>query len=596
MPVFSSLRTSLLLATLALMSAHSAPSVDWKPFLFTSAAGDTVTADSARVTVPENRARPTGRSIQIAVVRIRSTSTSPRAPILYLAGGPGGAGIAGVRGDLFPTVLALRSVSDIILFDQRGTGQTLPSLGTRRTIGAPLHLSSTSPDAKQAMLASSRAAAEEVRARGIDLTAYNTNENADDIDDIRKALDVAKITLWGHSYGSHLGLTYVRRHGATVERAIFGGINGPDHRRRFPQDGDVLFHRLDSVVQSSPSLRAIMPDFFGTTKRVLDRLAQQPVTVTVDSQTVLVSKEDVQTVIAIQSGEQAFVRRLPALVGQMDAGNFVLMARMVREVIKNRPFGTVMTYMTDLASGVSDERARKIREQVPGALLGNAINFPFDDPDFQAVWSAPDLGPQFRAPIRSDVPTLFISGTLDGRTSLGDAEEVRRGFSHNAHIVVAGASHNPYALTPTLRDAMVRFARGETVRDQVLQAPFVELRGPDEGLITDDLRTAAKDGPDAAAQRLRTMAKAGSGRHVTSLIVNDLVLAAARQDRALASTVLAAGLELFPKSSALLTRRAELEVASGNKPQAIASYRAAIDADPFNQVAAVQLRKLLDAP
>jgi hypothetical protein len=118
-----------------------------------------------------------------------------------------------------------------------------------------------------------------------------------------------------------------------------------------------------------------MPDFFGTTKRVLDRLAQQPVTVTVDSQTVLVSKEDVQTVIAIQSGEQAFVRRLPALVGQMDAGNFVLMARMVREVIKNRPFGTVMTYMTDLASGVSDERARKIREQVPGALLGNAINF-----------------------------------------------------------------------------------------------------------------------------------------------------------------------------------------------------------------------------
>jgi len=140
MPVFSSLRTSLLLATLALMSAHSAPSVDWKPFLFTSAAGDTVTADSARVTVPENRARPTGRSIQIAVVRIRSTSTSPRAPILYLAGGPGGAGIAGVRGDLFPTVLALRSVSDIILFDQRGTGQTLPSLGTRRTIGAPLQV------------------------------------------------------------------------------------------------------------------------------------------------------------------------------------------------------------------------------------------------------------------------------------------------------------------------------------------------------------------------------------------------------------------------------------------------------------------------
>jgi pimeloyl-ACP methyl ester carboxylesterase len=578
------------------MSAHSAPVVDWKPFLFTSAAGDTVTADSARITVPENRATPTGRSIQIAVVRIKSTSATPRPPILYLAGGPGGAGISGARGDLFPTVMALRSVSDVVLFDQRGTGQTLPSLVTRRIIGAPLGVSSTSAEAKQAMLTNARAAVEEVRARGIDVTAYNTNENADDIDDIRKALDVPKIILWGHSYGSHLGLTYVRRHGANLDRAIFGGINGPDHRRRFPQDGDVLFRRLDSVVKTSPSLRAIMPDFFGTTKRVLDRLAQQPVTVTVDSQQIVVTKEDVQAVIAVQSGEQAFVRRLPALLGQMDAGNFTVMARMVRDAIKSRPFGTVMTYMMDLASGVSDERARKIREQIPGALLGNAINFPFDDPDFQAVWAAPDLGPQFRAPIKSDVPVLFISGTLDGRTSLGDAEEVRRGFSRNAHIIVAGASHNPYALTTGLRDAMLRFARGETVRDITLQVPPVELRGPDESLIIEDLRAAVKDGPDAAAQRLRAMATTGSGRHVTSLIVNDFVLAAARQDRALASAVVGAGLELFPKSSALLTRRAELELAAGDKPHAISSYRAAIDADPFNQVAAVQLRKLLESP
>src|SRR5215218_8693079 len=133
MPSISHLRTSLLTAVLSLMSAHTTPSLDWKPFVFTSAAGDTVTADSARMTVPENRAHPTGRFIQLAVVRIRSTSPAPRAPIIYLSGGPGGPGIAGARGDLFPTVMALRAVSDIILFDQRGTGQTLPSLVTRRT-------------------------------------------------------------------------------------------------------------------------------------------------------------------------------------------------------------------------------------------------------------------------------------------------------------------------------------------------------------------------------------------------------------------------------------------------------------------------------
>jgi pimeloyl-ACP methyl ester carboxylesterase len=578
---------------MSILLRPSEPPIDWKPFTLTSAAGDTITADSARIIVPENRSRPAGQSIQLAVVRIKSTAARPGSPIIYLAGGPGGAGIAGVRGDLFPTVLALRAVSDVILFDQRGTGQTLPSLVTRRTIGVPLDVPSAAPEAKAALLASSRAAAEEVKSRGIDLSAYNTNENADDIDDIRKAIGAEKLVVWGHSYGSHLALTYVRRHGVNVERAILGGVNGPDHRRRFPKDGDVLFARLDSVVKSSSSLRAVMPDFLGTTRRVFDKLATQPVAVTVDSQKVVVSREDVQSVIAIQSGEQAFVRRLPWLIGQMDAGNFVPIARMVRDVIKNRPLGTVMTYMTDLASGVSAERARRIREEAPTALLGNAINFPFDDPEFQAAWAAPDLGPAFRAPIRSSVPVLFISGTLDGRTSLGDAEEIRRGFPNSAHIVIDGASHNPYALTPALRDAMVRFARGEPVRDARLTAPHVELRGPDETTLMQELqRAAATEGAEAAARRLREAARPGSGHHITSVLVNDLVFAAARQDRATAATILAAGLELFPWSSSLLTRRADSEAAAGDRAAAIASYRAALQADPFNQLATVQLRKL----
>ena len=95
-------RTLLFIGAMSVLSRPSAPPVDWKPFVLTSAAGDTITADSARIIVPENRTRSTGQSIQLAVVRIRSTAARPGAPIIYLAGGPGGAGIAGVRGDLFP--------------------------------------------------------------------------------------------------------------------------------------------------------------------------------------------------------------------------------------------------------------------------------------------------------------------------------------------------------------------------------------------------------------------------------------------------------------------------------------------------------------
>ena len=46
------------------------------------------------LTVPENRARPDGRRIRLAVARAKATSPNPAAdPLVYLAGGPGGSGL-----------------------------------------------------------------------------------------------------------------------------------------------------------------------------------------------------------------------------------------------------------------------------------------------------------------------------------------------------------------------------------------------------------------------------------------------------------------------------------------------------------------------
>ncbi|HVF41282.1 MAG TPA: alpha/beta fold hydrolase [Gemmatimonadaceae bacterium] len=574
--------------------AHGQQStINWAPLTYTSAAGDSVAADSGRVTVLENRARPNGAKIEIAVVRFRSTAARPGAPIIYLAGGPGAAGIAGGRGDLYPTIQALRSVSDVILFDQRGTGFTLPSLVVRSTFGIPLTMSTASPEALTALVSRSKQAAAEVKARGIDLASYNTVENAHDLDDIRKALGANKVIIWGHSYGSHLGLAYIRFHEKSVERAMLGGINGLDQRRRYPADADILFRRIDSVVKATPRLRAVMPDFLATSRRAFARMEAQPGRAMVDSQEVVVSKEDAQAVIAVMSGEQSIVRRLPWIMARLEAGDYSWMARQVRDVIKNRPIGTTMTYVMDLASGVSAERSTRIRSQVATAILGNSINYPFDNPEFQSVWEVKDLGPQFRAPVRSSIPALFISGTLDGRTSLGDAEEVRRGFRNGAHVVVSGASHNPYAVTPELMRLMLRFASGGRVRDTTLIAPNVELRGPDEAQIIDELRAIAlKDGGNAAATKLREYSRDGSGKYVSSFVVSGLFQALATQARDAAIAVLRAGLELFPANSFLLTRLAEAETVLGNKPAAIDAYRKAVAADPFNQGAAVQLRRL----
>jgi pimeloyl-ACP methyl ester carboxylesterase len=61
-------------------------------------------------------------------------------------------------------------------------------------------------------------------AASADLTAYNSAYNADDIDDLRKALGYEKMNPYGISYGSRLGLEVLRRHGDNVRAAVIEGL------------------------------------------------------------------------------------------------------------------------------------------------------------------------------------------------------------------------------------------------------------------------------------------------------------------------------------------------------------------------------------
>src|SRR5436309_14325966 len=62
--------------------------------------GAHIEADAGRLMAPENRAVSGSRRIPIRFLRLRSTSASPRAPLFYLAGGPGDRGISESKGAL----------------------------------------------------------------------------------------------------------------------------------------------------------------------------------------------------------------------------------------------------------------------------------------------------------------------------------------------------------------------------------------------------------------------------------------------------------------------------------------------------------------
>jgi pimeloyl-ACP methyl ester carboxylesterase len=113
------------------------------------------------------------------------------------------------------------------------------------------------------------------------------------------------------------------------------------------------------------------------------------------------------------------------------------------------------------------------------ALLGAMVNFPF--PGIDDAVGNPDLGDKYRSPIRTNVPTLFISGTLDNNTPPFQADEVRRTFRTSTHLVVENAGHESMVVDTRVQQAMVDYLRGGDVSQTKIALPplkFNKIPGP----------------------------------------------------------------------------------------------------------------------
>ena len=426
-------------------------------------------AEIGRLLVPERRSNPDSRLIELAFVRMKSTAHQPGPPLLFLAGGPGISGIDTLRSEvLYPWFSALRGVGDVIALDQRGTGLSNPRLDCLESWDLPLDQSDSREKVLQVGCEKARICVNFWQQQGVDLTGYTTEESADDIEDLRKALGYDTLNLYGASYGSHLALATIGRHGSHISRAVLAMIEGLDHTIKLPSNIQRHMEQLNTLLKADPYWHARIPDLLELMQSVFEKLEREPITVSViDRRTkeqvdVCVGKFDLQWLTASGLSTQSFIAKLPARYYAMTQGDFSWLAS--RVLSRRRDWlGNAMNYLMDGASGVSPERYARIQHEAPQTLLGDLINFPF--PDIAAAWESPDLGPQFRAPFTSEVPTLFLSGTLDTRTPISNAEEVRLGFPHSQHIIVEGATHSTAEIVqaPGITSAMLDFLRGQSV-------------------------------------------------------------------------------------------------------------------------------------
>lgn len=441
------------------------------PIRFKGAKGAEVDAERGVFEVAEDRRDPKSRKIKLTYVRFASTAAKPGPPIIYLAGGPGGTATGTAQGARWPIFMALREVADVIAFDQRGTGLSNHIPPRPRPSGPP-------PVFTRAGL-TAHVRAEYARAwddwtrAGVALRGYNTVESADDVDDLRQHLGAEKMHLWGISYGSHLGLAILKRHGAKVERACLASLEGLDQTVKRPARWDEYIGQVDRLMGADPAARAAVPDLAALMRRVHARMEADPVRMSVrlgagGPTDVQVGGFAVQMLAGSLSANPETLAMLPGLYRALDGGDYRAFAGFAGQMAGILGIAGMPETM-DLASGISPRKLAMIEREAKTSVVGDALNFPM--PHLVGVVPGVDLGEGFRAPFRIPNRSLLVAGTLDGRTVLAEQAEVAAQFTNKSRILVENSGHNVFEAHPQVQDLIVRFFRGEPVQDTKLTLP-----------------------------------------------------------------------------------------------------------------------------
>jgi pimeloyl-ACP methyl ester carboxylesterase len=573
-----------LAVSLALVAA--APAAADEPLAagtFTTAFGDRVAADFGKFDVPERHEKPGASRITLPVVRFRTTAAQAGPPVVFLAGGPGASGLQGFRAGPFPAYMQLRAYADVITFDQRGTGAAEPSLVLPGRYDLPSDKALRDPAVAARFRQIAVDGAAEIRRRGIDLGAYNTAQSVQDIEALRRYLRAEKLVIWGHSYGSHLGLAYIKAHPDRVAGAVLSGVNDLGARWRLPSDSDAFLARVDAAAKADPRLARRMPSFLAATERVMRKLESEPQRITVDGKVSYLGREELQALIALQGGELGFVRALPLLMDQMDRGDFSRVAALMQQV-RTQPLGTAMRHATHLASGVTPDRLTRIAAESPRSIAGDGINFPYNLADFREPWGTPDLGDEFRAATPSDVKVLFLNGQFDGRTSVREARETASRFRNGAFAEVDGTSHDIYGFSPAVGDAMIAFLRDGRRPPTHLPALPVEFRSPDEEAILRDLGGVfTSRGIEAALAKMEALARARSGPYfnVSTARQAGFVALETLKNREAAIRIFEMADRLYPGDFVIARQLGVLHKQAGHRDEARAYLEAARNINPL---------------
>ncbi|GAA5151128.1 alpha/beta hydrolase [Pseudonocardia eucalypti] len=387
--------------------------------------------------VPETRGADGPRRIALPVTIVRASAPRPGAvPVVYLHGGPGAGAVEDVGGQLRDArgreLVAIDQ--DWIFFDQRGGGLSAPALDCGEvalTDAGPLS------DVAAAQLVS---CAERLRASGVDLSRYNAEEVVRDIQDLRAALRLDRIDLFGVSYGTRIALAAVQHAAEGVRAVVLDSPWTPEAMwaEGGPEMVSDAVREIFTRCAADPACHGRFPDAAPQLDALANRLLPGPQTINGKTYTA----DDLGGFLMDTAYSSPGARALPATVARFTAGD---MTELDQHLAERSGYHEAqhLTHLCKEEFPFEDEgRMRRRAQRDPvSRLLENSMgryfqvcrSYPVGPPD-----------PVEAQPVSSPLPTLFLAAEIDPGCPPAVARTAAARFPNGQLSIIPNATHGVF--------------------------------------------------------------------------------------------------------------------------------------------------------
>jgi len=366
------------------------------------------------------------KEIELSIALIPARRQSDRQDAFTLiSGGPGQSAI-----ESFPAVsFAFRHIMrnhDVILIDQRGTGQSekLVCENTSDSVGLNSNsdLNKVAQDALNCL-----------ESLPHDPTLFTSSMAVHDLEFVRQKLGVSQWNMYGISYGTRVALHYLRRYPDAIRTLTLDAVVpphvslGPDINRLSQRALELIFKRC---VDNSGCFSAF-GDLTEPTLSLLDSLDDEPKSITFEDiatgslTTMELTRQHLAVTIRLMSYSAQTAAILPSMLHDAIVnGNFAPLARQAK--LQTQSLGN------SLASGM--HQTIVCTEDAPFVSLEENTAKPatyLGEGTIESLmasckhWPQGHIDADFKEPVVSDAPVLILSGEADQHYRTQDTSLIR---------------------------------------------------------------------------------------------------------------------------------------------------------------------------